>query len=91
MKLARLEFSQTAVTTWKSHDEETWQLACRVYIGRRQWRRTRQFEHAEGHLRWETLNAASRMHQHLKTPRNSTSRTFVSLSMRDSISLFALT
>jgi uncharacterized protein len=68
MKLVRLEFSQTAVTTWKSHDEKhgNWPV---VYV----------LDDGNGAARansntlrdiyvGETLNAASRMHQHLKTP-----------------------
>ena len=68
MKLARLEFSQTAVTTWKFHDDKhgNWPV---VYV----------LDDGNGtaHVKsntlrdiyvGETLNAASRMHQHLKMP-----------------------
>lgn len=68
MKLARLEFSQTAVTTWKSHDEKhgNWPVVYVLDDGNGA-------AHANSNtLRdiyvGETLNAASRMHQHLKTP-----------------------
>ena len=68
MKLARLEFSQTAVTTWKSHDEKhgNWPVVYVLDDGN-------SAAHANSNtLRdiyvGETLNAASRMHQHLKTP-----------------------
>ncbi|KAH7357110.1 hypothetical protein BKA65DRAFT_474902 [Rhexocercosporidium sp. MPI-PUGE-AT-0058] len=67
-QLARLEFSQKAVTTWKSHDEKhgNWPV---VYV----------LDDGNGAARansktprdiyvGETLYAASRMHQHLKTP-----------------------
>lgn len=68
MKLARLEFSQTAVTTWKFHDEKhgNWPVVYVLDDG-----------NGAGHANsnklkdiyvGETLNAASRMHQHLKTP-----------------------
>jgi DUF2075 family protein len=68
MKLARLEFSQTAVTTWKPHDEKhgNWPV---VYVlddgnGAAQANSNTLRDIYVG----ETLNAASRMHQHLKTP-----------------------
>ena len=68
MKLARLEFSQIAVTTWKSHDEKhgNWPVVYVLDDGNGA-------AHANSNtLRdiyvGETLNAASRMHQHLKTP-----------------------
>ncbi|KAG4438153.1 hypothetical protein IFR05_006364 [Cadophora sp. M221] len=68
MKLARLEFSQTAVTTWKSLDEKhgNWPVVYVLDDGN-------SATHANSNtLRdiyvGETLNAASRMHQHLKTP-----------------------
>ncbi|TVY41025.1 Uncharacterized protein LSUB1_G001695 [Lachnellula subtilissima] len=68
MNLARLEFSQVAVTTWKSHDEKhaNWPVVYVLDDGNGA-------AHASSNtLRdiyvGETLNAASRMHQHLKTP-----------------------
>jgi DUF2075 family protein len=68
MKLARLEFSQTAVTTWKSHDEKhgNWPVVYILDDGNGA-------AHANSNMLrdiyvGETLNAASRMHQHLKTP-----------------------
>jgi DUF2075 family protein len=68
MKLARLEFSPTAVTTWKSNDEKhgNWPVVYVLDDGNGG-------AHANPNtLRdiyvGETLNAASRMHQHLKTP-----------------------
>ena len=68
MKLARLEFSQTAVTMWKSHDEKhgNWPVVYVLDDGN-------SAAHTNSNtLRdiyvGETLNAASRMYQHLKTP-----------------------
>jgi uncharacterized protein len=68
MKLVRLEFSQTAVTTWKSHDEKhgNWPVVYILDDGNGA-------AHANSNMLrdiyvGETLNAASRMHQHLKTP-----------------------
>lgn len=68
MNLARLEFSHAAVTTWKSHDEKhaNWPVVYVLDDGNGA-------AHANSNtLRdiyvGETLNTASRMHQHLKTP-----------------------
>ena len=68
MKLVRLEFSQTAVTTWKSHDEKhgNWPV---VYVldGGNGAARANSNTLRDIYV-GETLNAASRMHRHLKTP-----------------------
>jgi DNA replication protein DnaC len=68
MKLARLEFSQPAVTTWRTHDDKhgNWPV---VYVlddgnGAPNTKSNTPRDIYVG----ETLNAATRMHQHLKTP-----------------------
>jgi DUF2075 family protein len=68
MNLTRLEFSQTAVTAWKSQDEKHGNWPVVYVLDDDNGAAYANSDTLRDIYVGETLNAASRMHQHLKTP-----------------------